>query len=394
MAVTEFDNAVVENPVEAALEALKSGKPVDKAVYGKEIDGPEDIPDSREEEPVYNNSLELEDALITEEQESASDISETESIDSSSLSESEPESLLDSSLEKAPEALEERLDIEEIMVKGENGRKQKLKVDYSDRKAIKQAFLKASGMRKYQKERDNAIKSARDLTEKYESISKDFNKLEKIFESGGIKGLVEQLGGEGAWSKAVDAELEHRNYVDNLTPAEKYQLDLQERETKYQKMLEAEKQKREEFEKQIQQREEESAIRKMEAQLHPSFDRYRFAGKLGDEVTEHQFDTAIWNSVTRRLQEYPDDFELTQSVIDKEFRTVANNFRKYINNQAEKKVKSTIERKKADAGKRAQIAVKKGMTNNEKNRKFLDDMKRGNMTDALKSVLMGDVRFK
>ncbi len=46
-------------------------------------------------------------------------------------------------------------DIEEIVVKGLDGKKSKIKVDYSNREAIKDAFKKAQGMRLAFKERDD-----------------------------------------------------------------------------------------------------------------------------------------------------------------------------------------------------------------------------------------------
>ena len=52
-------------------------------------------------------------------------------------------------------------DIEVVYVKGKDGRKKPLKIDYSDKKSVKNAFLKMAGMRKFQHERDEERKQRR-----------------------------------------------------------------------------------------------------------------------------------------------------------------------------------------------------------------------------------------
>jgi hypothetical protein len=274
-------------------------------------------------------------------------------------------------------------DIEEILVKGPEGRKQKLKVDYSDRKAIKQAFMKAAGMRKFQAERDAALKTHQELSKEHDGLKQDFGKIEKAFEEHGPKGIVELIGGEDAWQKAVDDELAHRDYVSNLSADEKYQLELKKRDEQYQKQLTVEKTKREEFQKQIEEREAQAELQKLESKLHPAFDRYRFAGKLGDTATENLYDEAIWSKVKERLAEYPDTLELNQAAIDKEFRTVASMFRKHIKTQTEKQVKKTVEKKKTETAQRAQVAAKKGLSGSTQQKRMLDSLRKGDLSSAL-----------
>lgn len=286
-------------------------------------------------------------------------------------------------------------DIEEKYVKGPEGRKQKVKINYSDRKAIKDAYLKAAGMRKYQVERDAQSKlvkpietvvgsplneeSVKEIVSRYE----DYEKIEKAYQSNGVKGIAEVLGGDEVWQKAVDEELAHRDYVSNLTAEEKYQLEMQKRDEQYKKQLESERTKREEFQKQVEAREEQAELQKFEAKLHPAFDRYRFAGKLGDTQTENLYDQAIWSQVQKRLGEYPETLELNQAIIDKEFRTVSNMFKKHIKTQAEKQVKKTVESKKAETAQRARVAAKKGLSGSTQERKIMQSLKNGNLGDAL-----------
>ncbi len=285
-------------------------------------------------------------------------------------------------------------DIETVRVKSEDGRHQQLKIDYTDRNAIKQAHLKAAGMRKFQAERDIVQKSLTDIQGKHQELSNDFEKLETAWTKGGVKGLATLLGGgEEAWHKAVDEEVQRREYMANLTPHEKRAMDLDnarakevtrssELEQKYQALLQK-----------TEQEQEKAVHASLESRLHPSFDRYRVAGKLSDPVLEHQLDQAIWTQSMQRLNEYPEHVELTQALIDKEFRTVAGNFNKLINQQTEKKVKTVLDNKKADASQRAQITAKKGLSVDSDKRKFVEDMKSGNIRDAFAAMFTGKVQL-
>lgn len=274
-------------------------------------------------------------------------------------------------------------DIETVFLKGAEGRKQKLEINYSDRKAIKQAFVKAAGMRKFQAERDKALTSYKELEESHKGLKDDFDKIEKAFEANGPKGIVELLGGSEAWEKAVNDELEHREYVNNLSAEEKFKLEMQKRDEAYQSQLTAERMQREAFQKQVQEEKEAAELQKLEAKLHPAFDRYRFAGKLGDPATENLYDEAIWGKVKQRLGEYDDSIELSQAVIDKEFRTVSNMFKKHIKQQAEKQVQKTVENKKVETAQRAQVAAKKGLSGSTTQRKILESLTSGNLGSAL-----------
>lgn len=283
--------------------------------------------------------------------------------------------------------------VEEMFVKGANGRREKLKIDYTDRQAIKDAFVKAAGMRKFQAERDEFKKKAETVAKEHAQLKADFGKLESVWEKEGVKGLVTLLAGEKGLKELVDAELAHRDYMSNLTPDEKYKLEI----GNYQKLLEKQKSDTEEKYKKLLEettrKNEEAELKSMEAMIHPAFDRYRFAGKLGDAVVEHAYDEALWGRVRDKLAEYPDEVRLTQAMIDKEFREAASVFRKAITAQTENKVAKTIENKKADAASRVQTVAKKGLTNTTEKQKFVDDLKSGNIRDAFGSLFTGKVKI-
>lgn len=362
---------VITGDAAAEFDEETSNSPLDDLMAGAEAD-------------AYDDTGEEAAAL---DEDAASSESEQDDADS------EP-SLLDKL--DSDKAEEPALDIETVTLKmrDEKGRPQKLEINYSDRDLIKRKFIEAAGMRKFQAERDTVKKEMADIQTRYEELNSVYSKLDEAFQKDGVKGVVSLLGeGNDPWAEAVDAELQHREYLANLTPQEKYRLEVDERTKKYEAQLASERAKREEFERKMAEREEQAAMQSLESQLHPAFDRYRFTGKLGDPVVEHQFDEAVWNKVMTRLSEVPDDVELTQAMIDKEFRTVANNFRKMLSQQSEKVVKSTIEKKKADASKRAQVAAKKGLSSNADNRKFAEDMRSGNIKDAFAAMFSGKVKL-
>lgn len=283
--------------------------------------------------------------------------------------------------------------IEEMFVKGANGRREKLKIDYNDREAIRDAYVKAAGMRKFQAERDEFKKKSETVEKEHKQLKADFGKLEAVWEKDGVKGLVTMLAGEKGLKELVDAEMSHRDYMSNLSPDEKYKLEI----GNYQKLLEKQKTDTEAKYKQLLEettkKNEEATLRSMESKLHPTFDRYRFSGKLGDAAVEHRLDKALWEQTIEKLGEYPETVELTQAMIDKEFRAAASDFKKMINVQADQKVKTTIENKKADAASRVQTVAKKGISNTTDKQKFVNDLKAGNVRDAMSSLFSGKVKI-
>ena len=85
----------------------------------------------------------------------------------------------------------------------------------------------------------------------------------------------------------------------------------------------------------------------LESTVHPSFDRYRFADKLGDANTEAMFDEMLWNSALKRLEPYEEKgIPLTSDLVEKEFKAVSVALRKQINVQAEKKAAKAVAQRK------------------------------------------------
>lgn len=274
-------------------------------------------------------------------------------------------------------------DSETIYVKGADGRKEKLVVNYADKTAIKQAYLKAAGMRKYQAERDSVLSKFTKLESEYKAEKANMDKLEEIYSQQGAKGLVLTLGGPKAWDDVLTSELEKREQFNKLSAEEKFKIREAETRKELENRINYERSEREKFVKQVNDEKEQIALKKLESEFAPVFDRYRFAGKLGDEKAENFYDEMIWDKAKARLAEYPDEVPLSQAIIDKEFRTVASMFRSHISKQAESKVKQIVDNKKLDATKKAQLAAKKGMKSSSNKKQMLDDLAKGDLGSAL-----------
>lgn len=373
--------------VQKLMNATLSGQDPEQAAYGKSV-GISDTPLVDEnEDQSGNDSADTEQAASSDNEQDTS-ASDPNSGDAESNTE-EPANLTANSANP---------DIETVALKikdPKTGRSQRIEINYADRTAIKKAFIEAAGMRKFQTERDNARKQITDIQSKYDELNGVYSQLDEAFQKGGVKGLYKLLDKDPkAWDTAIKAELEHQEYLSNLTPSEKYRYEAEQKQKEYESKLAEAETRNQTFMKQVQEREESASRQSLEARLHPAFDRYRFTGKLGDPVVEHQFDEAIWNKVMTRLSEYPDSVELTQALVDKEFREVSNNFKKMVTMQTEKAVKATIEKKKADASEKVQAIAKKGLSgNNSDHKQFMENMKSGNLQDAFKAMFTGKVKL-
>lgn len=357
-----------------ALDLFKQGKDPAEAVETS-------VPGQFEEsspEPIEKGSIPGLDDYLSQESEPAEsepEKPEAESAEASSEStESEDDQGDDPELSKEGEA---EKDHEYVVVTDHTGKRKKLKVDYSDRDKIKKAFQMQAGARKWQAERD-------DLKKRWESAEpkvQSWDKLEEIYKEEGAAGLVNFLEDDPeAFTRLVDEDLARRN----ASPEELEQYRQKDEER-------ARKKREEEFErKQRELAEKEEAIETqlLESQIHPSFDRYRFAGKLGDADQENMLDEMVWNNALKRLEDYPEDVTLSQSMIDKEFRKVANSVRKLVNTQAKNQTKKIVKDKKSKAQERTQMAAMKGMGGQAKAAAELkDSIRSGNTAGILSNIL-------
>lgn len=282
-------------------------------------------------------------------------------------------------------------DAEFITVKGPNGRPQQIKIDYSDKEHIKKVYAQAAGMRKFQAERDNLAREIEQLRSSSGKKAEQFDQLNNIYREGGIEGLIDVLAAdEGGFQKLLDKKIEEREWRKNATPEElalhHAELAKLARDKEYERL-------RKEFDEMRQkqaQAVEQAEIKALEGQVNPVFEKYRFAGKLGNAQDEHMLDEMLWNNALKRLEDYPDDADITQDVIQKEFSSAAQTIRRLVNKQVDKQVTKTVEQKKKAAMETAQAQTIKQYSGGQGNAELRQALQRPNVntvTQMLTGIL-------
>lgn len=329
------------------------------ALQGKDV-SPEGVPTTITEvsqpEPVGPED-DISSYLNSPAEEPAEEATAEDAVEEQKSSEEVPAS--DDADEPAkPVELSEEKDVEYVAVTDHTGKRKKIKVDYSDKNKIRKAFEMAGGMRKFQAERDSIKKEFEEFKETAGQKASSFDKLEEIYQDEGFSGLVNFLEDDPqAFDRLVDEALELRNAGPEAIAQHEQSLEAKRKSRAEQKRL-AELESRE---KGLQEREEAMEEARLESQIHPAFDRYRFAGKLGDADQEYMLDEMVWNNALKKLEDYPEDVPLTQALIDKEFRNVANKVRKLVNVQAKKQTKKIIKETKKEAAENVQAKALSGM---------------------------------
>lgn len=378
---------VVSNPVNAALEAFKAGKDPETAVYGTTgTINPSSV------EASDDSSGSSEDSFFGLAEGESNVQSEESQADSEAKSDVE-ESTDDVLSQKSEKKVAPQPEIEEIIISDEQGRK-KIKVDWNDREKLKKYVQMAAGMRKFQAERDRTAAQLKAQEAKLTELETSWKSIEQAYQQEGLRGLVNLLTNKpDGYEQYMEQEVARRDRIKTASPAELEKMQIEEQ-------LQKERRERERLEKQVNESlkkaeaEREMAQQKaLESKLHPAFDKYRFAGKLNNPVVEEQYDRAVWNLTLSRLEELPEDVELTTQLIDKEFRTVASNFRSALQQQAEKKASQVVAQKRVNAQEKVASQAVNGMKSNAAVEAFKGDIRSGNLTNALRAVLGGKVKL-
>lgn len=276
-------------------------------------------------------------------------------------------------------------DKEILTVTDAEGNRKKIEVDYSNREAIKKAVLLANGARKWQAERDKALESRKSIESELSQIKQDWSLLDSAFQKGPEAVYDLLTGRQGGFNEYVSKYQERQDFLKHASPDEIKALETQERADKQAKELEKLRKDNEEFKKQVMAEREQTEEKALESKIHPVFDKYRFADKLGDAQDELLFDKMLWTTALERLEQYETKgLQVTPNLIDKEFRTVADSIRKRINVQAEKKAGKVVEQKKREATENVQSKVMSGYKTGGTANEARDLMNKGDLTSILK----------
>lgn len=275
---------------------------------------------------------------------------------------------------------------ESITITDDKG-KRKVEIDWNNKEQLKKYVQMAHGARKWQAERDQALSAKKDLESKVASLSGNWETLESAYQAKGVAGLVDLLEGrQGAFDEWEKSRIDRYNFLQKASPEQRELLAAKEAEAVRQSELERIRRENEEFKRSISQEREAAEVKALEGTVHPVFDRYRFADKLGDRDTEAMFDELLWNNALKRLEPYEEKgIPLSADLVEKEFKAIAVALRKRINVQAEKKAAKAVEQKKQEATENVQAAVSNGYRASNVNKEAMDLAKAGNLGALFKN---------
>jgi len=264
--------------------------------------------------------------------------------------------------EDAPAPAKADANFFEFSVSDDQGRR-KVKVDLNNKEALARILPQAYGFRKMQVERDKANTRLKEVEPRLTELETQWQTLERTYQEGGVEGLVDLLGGKkGHYREYLNAEIQRDARYKSATQAERERIDLEERVAKMQRDSELREKRAAEEAKKAASERESAELNNLESQLVPAFNKYRFAGTLGNESQEQAFDQAIWNQAIANLEKLPDTQPLTPALIEKEFKTVAMAFKAAIGKQADAKTKKVLESKKQAAQTQVAAAATRGMS--------------------------------
>lgn len=254
-------------------------------------------------------------------------------------------------------------------------------------KKAKRMLEQSAGHRKIQSERDQLAAQMKAIQAEKQELAELFSSLEGAFKKQGAAGVVNLLSkDESAFEKLVASELEKRQRYAAATPEQRQFMDLQER-------LEAEQREKDQILADIKAEQAKSRMDReaadrasAEALVNPIFDKYRFAGKLGDSSVESQLDEAIWSKAVTVLQDIP-EHELTKDRIEKEFRSISATFQKFVKNQSETRANAIVKDKKIQAKTSVGQAAKAGMTQSSSSKEIQDKVAKGDLKGGILAAL-------
>ncbi len=271
------------------------------------------------------------------------------------IAEPDTEDQLSEDSENSDEELSETT--QEVLVKGKDGKRRKIKVDFSDKDKLVKYVQKAANATRLQSERDAALARIEKLQESESAISN----LQSIVDERGFEGLIDQLnvdnGGYEAWIKS---KLDRHEQRQHASEDEIRYLDEQEKNAALQRRLDLIEQRQIEREERVSQETEQAELDRKASEVNPIYFKYSFDGKLGDSVVEQRHNKAMYREVMERLDELADnDVKITKAVIEKEFKSYVQPFMKSINKKVRQNISKALDRKKKEATTHAQAEMRK-----------------------------------
>jgi hypothetical protein len=280
-------------------------------------------------------------------------------------------------------------DTEEISVRGPNGKKRKIKVDYNNRDQILKNARLAAGAHKWQVERDKALGEL-DKVKDYQEKAQNFDKIAEAFEQGGELAALQAMVGEQGAQTWLENQLQRQEFRKNASEEQLKLLDSQEKADSQTRELEKLRREQEELRQTVAQRQEAAEVAELQSVVNPAFDKYRFSGKLSDESQAQDLDEMVWARGKAQLERYEGEgMKITPEIADKVFRSAANRLRKIVNVESDRKADRKVRKTKETALETAQKQTQRGMSSNDDADKARELMKRGDISGFFKNFGKG-----
>jgi hypothetical protein len=371
-----------------AVGAVSQGKDPGVAVYGEtgaQID-PEFIVESENVDAMSTEST-LDSLLNGSKQESdQTEVATSNSGNSPNKVAKSPESTeLSSNKSEAKTPEEKSTDIESVTITDDKGRRS-VDINFADKDRLKKYVQMAHGARKWQVERDQAQSKLKEIEPKYTEISNNWNAMESAYKSQGVAGIVNLLEGrETAFNEFMDSQVKEREFRAKATPEQLRLLDSQKQQAELQARLDKMAAENDEFKQQMTRTKQQTEEQALTSMIHPAFTKNSFVGKLGDTQNEQLLNDLLWNRAMKRLEEYPDEIELTPDLINREFRDVAVSIQRIVKKESDKKVDQVVATKKKEATENAQHRVVNGIQGSGSASEARGLIKKGDIGSLLKN---------
>lgn len=304
--------------------------------------------------------------------------------------EGDSDSFLESEDQEAAVQDSANTDIEELVVTGPKG-KRKIKLDYSDKDSIKKYVQLAHGARKWQAERDQARTELGTVKQELESTKKDWDLLEGLYQKGGIKAIADRLE-PGQWDQIINDAIAERERLANMDPSERRELEFQQyQEQQARRERELESKYKQQLE-QLEQVKAETMTKDIVAKASGALGKYGFEGKLGNPDLEYELNDRVWSKALQTLEQLPEDVEITQAMIDREFRNQSIRQQKLFNLQSTSTTKKAVSKAKEKAQSKAKAIAHTPKAATADRDKFRQEVRSGDWREALNTFVNGKLQ--
>jgi hypothetical protein len=239
--------------------------------------------------------------------------------------------------------------------------------------------------KRFQANHDKQQAKLSKLEPEYTALKQKWDSLEEAWQGGSVEGVVNRLMNDSnGFEKYVQAYIQKQEARRNATPEQLEAMELREQMEAVKRELAQSKKSAEDTLKTAEQRRQEAAQEKVQAQLSPAAEKYSFAGRLGDAEAEDFYDGAVWRAAIDTLETLDDGVELTQEIIDKAFRQAALRASRGLKVATDKQLKHADNKRKQVAQTNAAVAGVRGNKDTGKADGFRNKLKNGDTFGAFK----------